>query len=140
MPNAPAKRPASKADPVFRARYRVLVLKNPNPTERHERAIAICLEQNVTGRGATIGDALSDLAKTLTVMFEMEWTQLEPHAHDDPDPEEVKVFETPDAIESDGYPVLARLQMTIEIAMRKKSSRSGAAPGPANVSYEPVAA
>ncbi|MCA8910203.1 MAG: hypothetical protein KDB82_00740 [Planctomycetes bacterium] len=124
--------------PLFQARYRVLVLKNPESEGPHDKALAICLEQNLVGRGKSVDAALQDLAQTMIQVIVYEWTELVPRGQDEPDPEAEVVFGDVSAKVYEGAEILARLQMRVDVWKRVKSGKQIRWSTPA-VSYEPVA-
>jgi hypothetical protein len=123
------------ADPQLRARYRVLVVKNEPPANVNLPVLAICLEQNLVGRGRTAPEALADLARTLFESFKHEWENLVPAARPDPDPELVEVFEKDSPATREGDLVLQRLYMSIEINL-VAGSRARLPKRPPRVVYE----
>ena len=126
--------------PVYRANYRVVVLRNLRAEEPHQRVEAHCLELDLAGRGKNVNDALADLAETIGREFVEEWTNLNPSYSNTPDPLLIEAFEGKrknlDPEFSD-YSVLQRLTMKIEANLVRRSARTKARP---RVVFEPMAA
>lgn len=99
---------------IFQATYRVLVLMRQDAMELHARVEAVCLEQNLVGRGATKSEALSDLAQTVLESIGHEWQELVPAAEPNPQPELVAVFEGGARETPTGEIVLQRLKMWVK--------------------------
>jgi hypothetical protein len=109
---------------IWQAKYRVLVLKTPS-SEPHARVHAICLEQNIVGRGASVPEALQDLSMTLIEFRTQEWKDLVPTTKSDPDPELLSVFDGCKNPSEDGVEVLDRRWLTMEFDLVPLVSREG---------------
>jgi hypothetical protein len=103
--------------PVFKAKYRVLVIENRQASQPHQRVLAICLEQNLLGRGNTPREALYDLHKIVIHSVSREWQDRVPAYKPDPDPELATVYESGADQTAGGDPVLRRLEMTLELGV-----------------------
>jgi hypothetical protein len=99
--------------PVVTIRCRVLVIANEKATEPHQKVVAICLEQNLVGRGHSPQAALHDLYKVLVDSFQFEMAERLPVYRADPDPELIRIFESDATHTADGDLVLWRLEMTL---------------------------
>ena len=108
---------------LFKATFRVLVIKNNSATETHLRVIAICLEQNLVGRGATIDEALDELIGIVYHSVRSDWEDLAPAYQPDPDPELLKIFESKITETSDGDTVLLRLDAYFEFVIGSGTSK-----------------
>lgn len=132
--------------PIWRAIYRVLVIKALDPKQRHERVVAICLERNLVGRGADAPSALDDLAKTFLTDIGYEWKNLQPSPVSDPDPELLSTFEQRLPETPEGEIVLQRVSMNVEFGVVKPARMCFApqgdrwTPDRSRVTYEPCLA
>jgi hypothetical protein len=107
----------------FRATYRVLVLKTRQPSQPHERVLAICLDQNLVGRGEDLDLALADLTKTLAHSIASDWEELHPAYVPDPDPELLEIFEGRCQQTSGGDLVLRRLKAIFAFDLEELPSK-----------------
>lgn len=126
--------------PVHDGSYRVVVLKNPESVDTHDRVLALCVEQDLVGRGPTIPDAMRDLARTLVLSIIHEFTELIPEYGASPDPAIEQVFNRA-AEEFDGASVLRRMRLRVQLW--KEFNQHGTqkkqdAFEPAEVSFEPA--
>jgi hypothetical protein len=108
--------------PLLTSSFRVLVLKNKRAEEPHQRIEAICLELNHGGRGATVPQALEDLAQNLEEYYRETWKEGAP-AHYDPDPAWLEVFEKNLAQTKEGDLVVDRFRMQFTLERRQKSAK-----------------
>jgi len=128
------------AFPLYRARYRVLVLKDEAPANPELPVTAICIEKNIVGRGRTEPEALEDLDRTFleTVHYQIE--NLAPAPVTDPDPALLAAFGDPSQGTIDGDIILNRLQMLVETdlhpAGRLLRKRAAQKAPPSRVVYE----
>ena len=102
---------------LFKARFRILVLKNPKAEKRHQRVNAVCLELNLIGRGSMVGSALDDLAGLVFDSLKHEFNNLVPAPHLDPEPELLQVFEKQLAETQEGEIVLRRCFLNLEATL-----------------------
>ncbi len=125
---------------ILRGRYSVLVLKAEPPANPDLPVLAICLEQNLVGRGRTAPEALSDLAGTIRAGFAYQVENLAPAQPADPDPELLAAFKDPQQRTVDGDVVLARLEIVFEADLAAKKAAPGKRKRPATprprVSFE----
>ncbi len=129
--------------PVYRASYRVLVVRNPESKGTHDRVEAHCLELDLAGRGNNLQSALRDLAETISREFLHEWTQLTPAYSNQPDPLMLEAYEGKrDQLggEFDGYRVIQKLVMRLEADLPGAVARARAASPQPRVVFEPMAA
>jgi hypothetical protein len=111
------------AFPLIRARYRVLLLKDIQPANPEFPVLAICIEQNIVGRGRTEPEALLDLNRTFleTVHYQVE--NLAPAPVEDADPALLAAFGDPSQKTLDGDVILDRFQMLIETVLQPSASQ-----------------
>jgi hypothetical protein len=119
--------------------YRVLILKNPEPAHEHDVVHAVCVDNNLGGRGATVQAALADLADTLTESISFEYENAIPERPADPDPELLGVFEGSSA-EIDGMSVLRRGRFVVRIEGVQGSEKGATSLRPGEFAFQPLAA
>ena len=109
----------------FQGQYRVLVVNSEEDVESDSQVLAICLEQNLVGRGRNKEAALSDFAGVITYAIVHELLENIPAYPHDPDPGLVTVFEDKSASETaDGDLILHRLKCTFAIELKKTFEES----------------
>ena len=101
--------------PLFQATYRVLVLKNRDASQPHERVASVSIDHNLAGRGRDIREALEDLKGTIWESLKDEWENLLPAQPPDPEPEYLRAFQDPLVAEIDGDQVLQRLSLVLKV-------------------------
>lgn len=138
MPTSTHKSRPTDRFPLFHAAYKVLVVKNPEPEGDHDRALAICIEQNLVGRGRRVDSALQDLANTLVHALKVEWTEFVPHVQDNPDPAALVSHADKNVLTYEGGQIIARMKMVVDVWKVVKSKNQYQWDTPA-VRYEPVA-
>jgi hypothetical protein len=82
----------AKLELLYRMTLRILVLRIAAAKARHERVLAIAIDQNLTGRGRDVPEALARLKETLNESFREEWRELLPSYEPDPEPEYDSAF------------------------------------------------
>ncbi len=105
----------STSAPFFRAQYRVLVLRDASAQDDGARVLAICVDQNLVGRGSDLPDALEDLKGTIWSALTEEWENLSPSSAPDPDPLFLGAFNDPEMTALDGDPVLERMFLRLKV-------------------------
>lgn len=118
---------------AFKGQYRVLVLKSAEDSASY----AVCLEQNLVGRGPDAEAAMLDLTKALTYAIAHELAESVPAYCSDPDPEIEQMFNDRSAIETAGGDlVLRRLTVDFTIELAEAGTRKQRARRTPHVTYQ----
>jgi hypothetical protein len=123
--------------PVYRAKFRVLVVRNDAASQSHRRVVAICLEQNLTGCGSSPEAALEVLAETILASLSEEFSEPTLPYQGDPDPALLATFNDPARLFTDtGDAVLHRLAAEVTFQLQRR--RKGLARRSPQVTYQGI--
>ena len=123
----------------YRAVYRVLVLANPRAKLPHQKVTAICLEQNLVGRGKTPEAALGDLGDCVIETMKYQFENAVPEHHPDPSPELLQAFKSSARSLRNGDIILSRANMHLRWSLEKTRAASPGRKDSRRVICEPCA-